>query len=377
MRHSSTSTRPDLDLKALQLRDHSAQFKCAICLRAERARRVTTQKAASPRTECNTTWPRKAIFLIGGNVLEACSKPSEKLTAIRVEFCGCRSRWLSHTDYLRALAYLSMNTRATRVRCWQKISSRQHTFALGISQARSFVEACKTDVRSTQRRRRENRWTRRLPPLTTKEKAEERGILEVPEKTHRLAASSGTISTGENLDGCRGGVVVRLLASHRCEPGSIPWIYACRNRAGRCDWLAGFLGDVPFPPLLHSGAAPYSPRFTLISSQDLDVKSHPNLFTHSMQPANLVTWGTGEKVVKWGKGYRVGSGRGELLSLSRIRGRSFQSDPGQKFPEHEVGLKCRLVRSAGERCFSSLRCCAWRWRGGPVYRMRQCGCSRG
>ncbi|KAJ8891047.1 hypothetical protein PR048_010556 [Dryococelus australis] len=30
------------------------------------------------------------------------------------------------------------------------------------------------------------------------------------------------------------------------------------------------LGDLPFPPLKHSGAAPYSPRFTLIGSQDLE-----------------------------------------------------------------------------------------------------------
>ncbi|KAJ8878511.1 hypothetical protein PR048_019089 [Dryococelus australis] len=30
------------------------------------------------------------------------------------------------------------------------------------------------------------------------------------------------------------------------------------NRAGRCRWSAGFLGDLPFPPPLHSGAAPYS-----------------------------------------------------------------------------------------------------------------------
>ncbi|KAJ8878907.1 hypothetical protein PR048_019510 [Dryococelus australis] len=29
-------------------------------------------------------------------------------------------------------------------------------------------------------------------------------------------------------------------------------------RAGRCRWSAGFLGDLLFPPLLHSGAAPYS-----------------------------------------------------------------------------------------------------------------------
>ncbi|KAJ8869581.1 hypothetical protein PR048_028573 [Dryococelus australis] len=34
-----------------------------------------------------------------------------------------------------------------------------------------------------------------------------------------------------------------------------------------------------FPPPLYSGAAPYSARFTLIGSQDIDVKSRPNLFS--------------------------------------------------------------------------------------------------
>ncbi|KAJ8897301.1 hypothetical protein PR048_002647 [Dryococelus australis] len=37
--------------------------------------------------------------------------------------------------------------------------------------------------------------------------------------------------------------------------------------------LAGLLGYLPFSPPFHSGAAPYSPCFTLICFQDLDVKS--------------------------------------------------------------------------------------------------------
>ncbi|KAJ8885991.1 hypothetical protein PR048_012197 [Dryococelus australis] len=35
-------------------------------------------------------------------------------------------------------------------------------------------------------------------------------------------------------------------------------IFACGNRAGRCYWSAGFLGDLQFPQPLNSGAAPYS-----------------------------------------------------------------------------------------------------------------------
>ncbi|KAJ8878302.1 hypothetical protein PR048_018879 [Dryococelus australis] len=34
--------------------------------------------------------------------------------------------------------------------------------------------------------------------------------------------------------------------------------------------FAGFIGGLPFTPALHSGAAPYSPRSTLIGSQDID-----------------------------------------------------------------------------------------------------------
>ncbi|KAJ8890508.1 hypothetical protein PR048_010017 [Dryococelus australis] len=49
-------------------------------------------------------------------------------------------------------------------------------------------------------------------------------------------------------------------------------IFASGNRARLSSWLVGFLGDLPFPPPLHSGAAPYSPHFTLIDSQDLDDK---------------------------------------------------------------------------------------------------------
>ncbi|KAJ8898091.1 hypothetical protein PR048_003451 [Dryococelus australis] len=64
----------------------------------------------------------------------------------------------------------------------------------------------------------------------------------------------------------RADVVVRLLASHLGVPGSIP------------GWAAPGFPQVGIVP---DGAAPYSPRFTLISSQDLDVKSRPNPFTHS------------------------------------------------------------------------------------------------
>ncbi|KAJ8865923.1 hypothetical protein PR048_033446 [Dryococelus australis] len=45
----------------------------------------------------------------------------------------------------------------------------------------------------------------------------------------------------------------------------------------------GVFSGISRPPSeLHFGDAPYSPRFTLTSSQDLDVKRLPNIFTHSL-----------------------------------------------------------------------------------------------
>ncbi|KAJ8866561.1 hypothetical protein PR048_032420 [Dryococelus australis] len=68
----------------------------------------------------------------------------------------------------------------------------------------------------------------------------------------------------------------------RLPVGSHPGIFACGNRAGRCRCSAGFLGDLPFPPPSHSGACSILASFTLIGSQDLAVKSRPNIFTHPL-----------------------------------------------------------------------------------------------
>ncbi|KAJ8870939.1 hypothetical protein PR048_027241 [Dryococelus australis] len=69
----------------------------------------------------------------------------------------------------------------------------------------------------------------------------------------------------------------RILASRLGEPGPIPGRVApgfspCGNNAGRCRLSACFLVDLPFPMLLHSGAAPCSPHITHIGSQVLNDK---------------------------------------------------------------------------------------------------------
>ncbi|KAJ8869667.1 hypothetical protein PR048_028660 [Dryococelus australis] len=66
------------------------------------------------------------------------------------------------------------------------------------------------------------------------------------------------------------------------QAGSLPDFGMLGDRTGRCRWSAGFFSGISRYPLLHSGAAPYSPRCTLIGSQDLTAKSPLNLVTHSL-----------------------------------------------------------------------------------------------
>ncbi|KAJ8871401.1 hypothetical protein PR048_027718 [Dryococelus australis] len=88
--------------------------------------------------------------------------------------------------------------------------------------------------------------------------------------------------TETKLHGCFSDVVLAVLllltrgSTKRISRGRSR-IFACVRLAGRCHWSAGFLGDLPFLTLLHPDTAPYSPRFTRISSQDLDVKTGQNL----------------------------------------------------------------------------------------------------
>ncbi|KAJ8882629.1 hypothetical protein PR048_014441 [Dryococelus australis] len=72
----------------------------------------------------------------------------------------------------------------------------------------------------------------------------------------------------------RGGQMVRLLASYLSDPGSLPGVATPEFSHVR------IVSDDTFsPPFLHSGAAPSSPRFTLIGSHKFRVKSSPNVST--------------------------------------------------------------------------------------------------
>ncbi|KAJ8872342.1 hypothetical protein PR048_025946, partial [Dryococelus australis] len=75
-----------------------------------------------------------------------------------------------------------------------------------------------------------------------------------------------------------------LLASHKDGPGSIPGPFApdfrkwesCRTMP----LVGGFSRRYPIFPALALSGALLSPHFTLIGSENLDIKSRPNLFTH-------------------------------------------------------------------------------------------------
>ncbi|KAJ8873694.1 hypothetical protein PR048_024526 [Dryococelus australis] len=77
-------------------------------------------------------------------------------------------------------------------------------------------------------------------------------------------------------------------------------IFASGNRAGRCLWSTGLLGDLPFPPPSHSGASPYSLQSPSSALKHLYVNSSPNLFTHSLY--HNPKWdrsGPGARALKW------------------------------------------------------------------------------
>ncbi|KAJ8874303.1 hypothetical protein PR048_025149 [Dryococelus australis] len=85
-----------------------------------------------------------------------------------------------------------------------------------------------------------------------------------PRRAPELAGRGSTTTTSStfSLRILRTLAVVRLLVSGYSHVGIVP-----DDAAGR----RGFLRDSPFPPRLHSGAAPYSHRLTIIGSQHLDV----------------------------------------------------------------------------------------------------------
>ncbi|KAJ8873969.1 hypothetical protein PR048_024809 [Dryococelus australis] len=91
------------------------------------------------------------------------------------------------------------------------------------------------------------------------------------ENDRRITGTDGRLT-----DAANGESIFNVLMKTVSTSGLVD---AARNCAERCCWSAGFLLDLPFPSPFHSGSAPDSPRFILIGSKDLEVKSRPNIFT--------------------------------------------------------------------------------------------------
>ncbi|KAJ8893947.1 hypothetical protein PR048_006548 [Dryococelus australis] len=87
-----------------------------------------------------------------------------------------------------------------------------------------------------------------------------------------LQAGNSIVTTGPRW--CNG-QTTRLLT---WRSGFVSQISPRGNRAGWRRWSTGFLVDLPFPPPLHSGAASYTPDFTVIGSLYLVVPEGKKIF---------------------------------------------------------------------------------------------------
>ncbi|KAJ8885723.1 hypothetical protein PR048_011921 [Dryococelus australis] len=97
---------------------------------------------------------------------------------------------------------------------------------------------------------------------------------------------SSTSNMADEMDTGRLGEAVSLLTSHHCDPGSMSAgslrIFACGNFCWTVPLVGGFPRGSPVSPALSFRHCYILILITLIGSQDLDVKSRPNLFTHSL-----------------------------------------------------------------------------------------------
>ncbi|KAJ8882181.1 hypothetical protein PR048_018669 [Dryococelus australis] len=165
----------------------------------------------------------------------------------------------------------------------------------------------------------------------------------------------------------RGSLVVRLLASNLGEPGSIPGGVAPEYLHVEIvpDDVAGlwvfFFREPPVSFPFHSGPAPYSPRFTLIGSQDLDVQSRRNLSTHSFIHSD-VSQTPARRCLKLESAPRCCSKADKLAICSRpaeddIKGRQVRKGehklvPGNRLPPPPFSVfrrsTCSRLRSSNE-----------------------------
>ncbi|KAJ8891082.1 hypothetical protein PR048_010591 [Dryococelus australis] len=77
---------------------------------------------------------------------------------------------------------------------------------------------------------------------------------------------------------------IRVQSPGRVTPGGFSRVEIVPDDA--C-WSVGFLGDLPSPQPMHSGASPFSTHFNLVGFQDNVVKGSPNLSTQLISMRSL------------------------------------------------------------------------------------------
>ncbi|KAJ8868911.1 hypothetical protein PR048_030452 [Dryococelus australis] len=142
-------------------------------------------------------------------------------------------------------------------------------------------------------------------------------------------------------------------------------IFTSGDRAGRCRWLAGFLGDLPLPPTLHSGAVPFSPRFTLIASQDLVAATHHGSMRRGLSRRSRLTTIQRDRQssVRLSRDLRPIARElyfypSEYLPLANLTDGQMDEPP----PSDDIPYDYEMRRKAG--CFWGVTRGTWRYIGG-------------
>ncbi|KAJ8894580.1 hypothetical protein PR048_007244 [Dryococelus australis] len=161
----------------------------------------------------------------------------------------------------------------------------------------------------------------------------------------------------------RGSTVAEWLACSPRTKANLVQSPASGIPTGRCRSSAGFLGDLPFHVPLHSGAAPYSPLFTLTGSQDLDViLRHDSVYRLYLNSTDKLRSCSGKSVWAFssrrsrcqGWDYEVDTGNTTLTKpppgkTHRAEPTKRQRDEAQLAPPSCTRKKTRYKGERGER----------------------------
>ncbi|KAJ8865645.1 hypothetical protein PR048_033165 [Dryococelus australis] len=179
---------------------------------------------------------------------------------------------------------------------------RQHQVYVTVEEIRLFNTCSSVDCVQSPSRKMTYVRARKMLLKGREAKVGNRGnrtFTEIAHERNEQVAQHSTTAAGNSKDRCKSIISVLILKKKKgmgwldyspltkCKPGSIPGDVApVFSHVGiMLDDTAG--RDLLFPHPLHYGAAPYSPRFTVICSQDFTVMSCPIVFSQSIVPITL------------------------------------------------------------------------------------------